>query len=132
MADHIRSSNNIPILSSSSLSSSSVTPIQILEQPQQQPPSSSLSLQNNNNNNNNQQASTAMSDIMTIQNGGCYAHVTFRVRCETLGHGEEVFLIILDHNNNYMNHNNNSTDQPVSGKVRIFCMHSMSVKTFPS
>lgn len=27
---------------------------------------------------------------------GSVAHVTFRVRCETLGHGEEVFLIALD------------------------------------
>jgi len=24
---------------------------------------------------------------------GAVAHVTFRVRCETLGHGEEVFLV---------------------------------------
>ena len=24
---------------------------------------------------------------------GSVAHVTFRVRCETLGHGEEVFLV---------------------------------------
>ena len=25
---------------------------------------------------------------------GSVAHVTFRVRCETLGHGEEVFLVV--------------------------------------
>ncbi len=48
-----------------------------------------------------QQASSAMSDIINNSMVGCVAHVTFRVRCETLGRGEEVFLIsILDHNDN--------------------------------
>jgi hypothetical protein len=28
--------------------------------------------------------------------GGCIAHVDFRVRCETLGHGEDVFLVKSD------------------------------------
>ena len=48
-----------------------------------------------------QQASSAMSDIINNSMAGCVAHVTFRVRCETLGHGEEVYLIsILDPNEN--------------------------------
>ena len=48
-----------------------------------------------------QQASSAMSDIINNSMAGCIAHVTFRVRCETLGHGEEVYLIsILDPNAN--------------------------------
>ena len=48
-----------------------------------------------------QQASSAMSDIINNRMIGCVAHVTFRVRCETLGYGEEVFLIaILDNDNN--------------------------------
>ena len=47
------------------------------------------------------QASSAMSDIINNRMIGCVAHVTFRVRCETLGYGEEVFLIaILDNDNN--------------------------------
>ena len=46
-----------------------------------------------------QHASSAMSDIINNRLVGCVAHVTFRVRCETLGHGEEVFLIaMLDYN----------------------------------
>jgi hypothetical protein len=62
-----------------------------------------------------QLASSAMSDIINNHMVGCIAHVTFRVRCETLGHGEEVFLIaITDHSNN--------TELPStilhSGKVR--------------
>ena len=31
-----------------------------------------------------------------IADSGALAHVTFRVRCETLGHGEEVFLVKED------------------------------------
>lgn len=42
-----------------------------------------------------QQASTAMSDIITSQSGGYVAHVTFRVRCESLGYGEELFLVVV-------------------------------------
>ena len=55
-----------------------------------------------------QRASSAMSDIINNRSTvGCIAHVTFRVRCETLGHGEEVFLIaIMDHSNN------NNTELP--------------------
>lgn len=66
-----------------------------------------------------QRASSAMSDIINSRSTvGCIAHVTFRVRCETLGHGEEVFLIaLMDHSNN----NNNNTELPStilhSGKV---------------
>jgi hypothetical protein len=46
-----------------------------------------------------QQASSAMSDIINNNMVGCVAHVTFRVRCETLGHGEEVVLIAIVDNN---------------------------------
>ena len=28
--------------------------------------------------------------------GGCIAHLNFHVRCETLGHGEGVFLVRSD------------------------------------
>jgi hypothetical protein len=62
-----------------------------------------------------QQASSAMSDIINNHMVGCVAHVTFRVRCETLGYGEEVFLIaILDQSNNNVDH---STSLLHSGKV---------------
>ena len=30
---------------------------------------------------------------MSIKQSGAIAHVNFRVRCETLGHGEDVYLI---------------------------------------
>ena len=30
---------------------------------------------------------------MSIKQSGAIAHVNFRVRCETLGHGEDIFLI---------------------------------------
>lgn len=62
-----------------------------------------------------QQASSAMSDIINNRMIGCVAHVMFRVRCETLGYGEEVFLIaILDHDKN----NEHSSSLLDSGKVR--------------
>jgi hypothetical protein len=40
-----------------------------------------------------QQASSALSGLMET---GYVAHVRFRVRCEALGHGEEVFLVAAE------------------------------------
>lgn len=37
-------------------------------------------------------AATAADSLET----GAVAHVTFRVKCETIGHGEEVFLVSQD------------------------------------
>jgi hypothetical protein len=38
---------------------------------------------------------SATSQVVTTPNssGGAIAHVNFRVRCETLGHGEDVYLV---------------------------------------
>jgi hypothetical protein len=69
-----------------------------------------------------QQASSAMSDIMNNRMVGCVAHVTFRVRCETLGYGEEVFLIAMFDQNNS---SDISSSLLHTGKVR-----TMLVSTF--
>ena len=39
---------------------------------------------------------SASSKVSTAVESGAIAHVNFRVRCETLGHGEEVFLVPKD------------------------------------
>lgn len=36
---------------------------------------------------------SASSKVPVAVETGAIAHVNFRVRCETLGHGEEVFLV---------------------------------------
>jgi hypothetical protein len=68
-----------------------------------------------------QHASSAISDIINrTNNHTCFAQVTFRVRCESVGYGEEIFLM-EDHPSNDNSAGNalhpNSTVTHQSGKV---------------